>query len=201
MANEQIVHVPKRLISDPTLTDTAKILGCLLYTNRSINWDVEDLKLYLGVDFQTFKNAHHELLDADYLIFEDDLPNAKYLIDPFPTHEMSMIYSTDPDNNYYMFQGTKQGVYFLFSNKQIVYIGSSQHIKSRLKDHYMSRGKEVNHFDFIPTPDLSRKEMVDLEDWYIAQFRPKWNQLIRYKQNAVQICDRWYVFTGEHTDE
>lgn len=63
------------------------------------------------------------------------------------------------------------GVYFLFLNEELVYIGSSKHIMYRLQTHL--RNKEFDCFTYIETKPEDR---LPLEEAYIDKFEPRLNK-------------------------
>ena len=66
------------------------------------------------------------------------------------------------------------GVYFLICDDEIVYVGKSVNIKSRLDQHSMDehRNKNFNKYYVVL---CDPKEVNSLEAYYILKFRPKYN--------------------------
>lgn len=65
-----------------------------------------------------------------------------------------------------------QGLYFLFNNNEIVYIGKSENILKRIKDH--RRKKIFTHYTYIPID--SRVELSIFEFYYINKYKPVLNK-------------------------
>ena len=74
----------------------------------------------------------------------------------------------------------KQGIYFLFSKGEIVYIGMSMSMKKRLKNHSVNRDrnnlKEWDGFCFIDMEGYTRGQIVDIEEKSIRHYKPKYNK-------------------------
>jgi hypothetical protein len=66
----------------------------------------------------------------------------------------------------------REGVYFLISNDEVVYVGRSSNIYERLGAH-VNRGRIV--FDRVHTMPAAGLEQERLEQLYIAAFAPKHN--------------------------
>jgi hypothetical protein len=67
------------------------------------------------------------------------------------------------------------GIYFLLDCEEIVYVGKSVDVKSRLKQHSNNLNKVWNRYFFIK---CDRQEIDRLEAYYILRFRPKYNVAI-----------------------
>jgi hypothetical protein len=79
-------------------------------------------------------------------------------------------------------QKDTRGVYFLFLNEQIVYVGQSGNVYSRIKTHIEEGVKIFNRsFVQIIPPEIN---LLAVEKFYILKFRPKYN----YETNA-KSCD------------
>jgi len=63
------------------------------------------------------------------------------------------------------------GIYFLIDCDEIVYVGQSHDVKSRLSTHSNSN-KNFNKYYFIK---CQPEELNRLEAYYILKFRPKYN--------------------------
>lgn len=61
------------------------------------------------------------------------------------------------------------GVYFLYLNKELQYIGQSKQIDNRIKQHKIK-------YDFIGIIICSQDELLSLEREMIKTFRPKYNK-------------------------
>jgi len=72
------------------------------------------------------------------------------------------------------------GIYFLIKNKEIVYVGKSTNIRSRIVNHYFSK----KDFDRISVIELDKSRLDSYEKHYIKSLRPKFNTL------GVTICER-----------
>ena len=88
-------------------------------------------------------------------------------------------------NNLERFEMPKIGVYFLFKNDNLIYIGKSINIYRRLNDHI--KDKYFDSYSFIKCN--SDYEATDLEKRMIIELRPELN--IRHKtidiDNAIEF--------------
>ena len=69
-----------------------------------------------------------------------------------------------------------KGVYLLYNNKKLVYIGSSKMILKRLHIHYTGKKIAFNGFKFIEMNDEAMENVVRQEYILINQFRPVYNK-------------------------
>lgn len=76
------------------------------------------------------------------------------------------------------------GVYFLYLNKELQYIGQSLDIHKRCKKHKIK-------FDFVGIIICRREDLKSLERNMIAEYNPKYNlqENIRYVSNICPCCD------------
>lgn len=82
------------------------------------------------------------------------------------------------------FMNTNSGIYFLCMNNEIVYIGQSVNVTSRVAQHLGEKQKYFNNSFFINCPIDKLDEM---EFALIARYKPKYNR--RYKKD-VHINDK-----------
>lgn len=71
---------------------------------------------------------------------------------------------------------TEQGVYFLIQNDEIIYVGSSCNIRSRINTHIMAGKIPFDSFYFIQTNSYQTEEIK-----YIVKFNPKYNHTVQAK--------------------
>lgn len=64
----------------------------------------------------------------------------------------------------------EEGVYFLYNDDELVYIGESDNLYRRIGQHIASKEKIFNRFELYPTTDRKR-----LEGFLIRMFKPKYN--------------------------
>lgn len=65
------------------------------------------------------------------------------------------------------------GVYFLFEDEEIVYIGQSTDVFVRMRRHYADPKKTFDKWAFIKVPV---EDLLDVERMYIKMFQPYLNQ-------------------------
>lgn len=64
------------------------------------------------------------------------------------------------------------GVYFLFHNERLVYIGKSLNIQTRISNHITENVKLFTSFSFVKN---SPRNISALEEAYIEAYKPKYN--------------------------
>lgn len=69
-----------------------------------------------------------------------------------------------------------RGVYFLIKNNEIVYVGQSTDIFSRISVH--RKTKDFDSYNYILFPEVSDEKLNNLEAEYIGKFTPKYNRQI-----------------------
>lgn len=69
------------------------------------------------------------------------------------------------------------GVYFLYDGDELVYIGSSNNIFYRIGTHIAKKEKCFDRCEWYETDDYLR-----LENFLIAQFRPKYNETLGHSE-------------------
>lgn len=92
-----------------------------------------------------------------------------------------------------------RGIYILFKDSEIVYIGQSKNIDSRLSGHYAEKTKEFNAFTFIPFVG-SDDALTDLEAAYIVTYTPVYNRNIppnNYWIALDEIYVQLFVLPGQ----
>jgi hypothetical protein len=67
-----------------------------------------------------------------------------------------------------------QGCYLLFSNEKLVYVGVSNCIYSRLREHTRENIKEWDTVKFIEEHD--RDKQFEMENNFIKKYKPKYNK-------------------------
>lgn len=75
-----------------------------------------------------------------------------------------------------------KGVYFLLQDDEIVYVGSSTNVNSRLATHIGEKRKQFNKIFFFKTANY-----IQLEKEYIKKFNPKYN--IIHNPNACEYVE------------
>lgn len=64
------------------------------------------------------------------------------------------------------------GVYFLFHGNQLVYVGQSVDVISRVHNHRVENIKKFTNFAHF---ECNRKMMDEIEKFYIYKFQPRYN--------------------------
>lgn len=161
-------------ISDRSWRRYSKILNSNNILIKNIN------KIYLNPKYNN--NYTKDVFD----IFEEDiknnLPYFKYL------QIKSKWYKVDHQITSETYNGMQYGVsgiYRLYKNNTIVYIGKSKCIKSRLKSHI--KEKDVDSFDFTISNNESDKNLYEL--YYIDKYKPLYNKDCIEDSNTVIILE------------
>lgn len=79
------------------------------------------------------------------------------------------------------------GVYFLWQNDTIVYIGMSKHIGNRLRSHASEKISFFDHFSFLQTEN--DVEAANLERLFIANNDPKFNKTYRKNTGVTWLLN------------
>ena len=84
------------------------------------------------------------------------------------------------------------GIYFLFKEREIVYVGKSLNTIARIYDHQRAKSKDFDAFAILPFP----AEYIDeLEIEYICKFTPKYNTALTVN-DKVKSQRGWAVALG-----
>lgn len=67
------------------------------------------------------------------------------------------------------------GVYFLIKDDEIVYVGQSKNIFSRIDTHKRNRKLIFDRVFYIYTPELDDLDRIELESKYISDILPRYN--------------------------
>ena len=68
----------------------------------------------------------------------------------------------------------RSGIYFLLSHRrEVVYVGKSKNLFSRLGEHLRDDAKKFSHYTYIEVVD---RGLDEAERYYIDLFRPKFNK-------------------------
>ena len=78
-----------------------------------------------------------------------------------------------------------EGCYLLFSNKKLVYVGVSNCIYSRLREHRRQNVKEWDTVKFIE--EHNRDKALKIENYFIQKLKPKYNISGIKKNNKVKL--------------
>lgn len=76
-------------------------------------------------------------------------------------------------------------IYFLINNKIVVYVGKTQNGKRRITQH-----KNDKRFDEIYIIKCDYDELMELEDYYMMKYKPKYNLLYNTtRKNVIKTYD------------
>jgi hypothetical protein len=74
-----------------------------------------------------------------------------------------------------------RGIYFLYFNDKVVYIGQSyENVMQRICDHFRDEGKIFDSFSFKKY-DVSSEELLKIEASLIKKIKPKYNIIHKRK--------------------
>ena len=76
------------------------------------------------------------------------------------------------------------GIYFLFSGDEVVYVGQSQDVMSRIMTH---RGNGIIRFDSASAVPTNNSHKNEVEATLIVMMNPKYNKEIPYNRIWVSI--------------
>lgn len=78
------------------------------------------------------------------------------------------------------------GVYFLIESNQVVYVGKSSNIMSRIRHHSCDEEKQFDSFAYV---EFDSREIVSKEAEFIRLFKPTQNKNIKnYTPDPNKIC-------------
>lgn len=78
-----------------------------------------------------------------------------------------------------------RGIYFLYHDQEIVYIGQSKtNVMQRICGHHAEGTKVFNSFSFLPYTSYSDKKLSFKEEILIKKYNPKYN--IVHKKNMLK---------------
>lgn len=130
------------------------------------------------------KDVHISTDTYKSLILEQDKFKNKLL--PF-TELLKLRSELIPINQQYY-------IYFLFKNEELIYIGQSCVLISRIGAHQSYRKKNKKDFNFISSIQVSSKKVLALEAFYIDKYKPRHNivhnesnKLINYIFESIKI--------------
>lgn len=66
-------------------------------------------------------------------------------------------------------------VYLLLKNKKVVYVGQTTNGLNRIKQHKKNKEKDFDDFKIIK---CTKRELNELENFYIIKYKPKYNKKI-----------------------
>lgn len=89
-----------------------------------------------------------------------------------------------------------QGVYFLFLNDEIIYIGSSYDCESRVKSHKRKGDIVFSVYSIFEMNQNTRDEVFYKEAEYINKFKPKYNSKSPKKKKEQAL----FIKTKNETD-
>lgn len=147
-----------------------------IYANRGDNFKLtKDLlnafKKDIINNIETFKNAikDFEIFNILNDVLEEKLSKSDYLSLKSKFYKSS-LFSLDNNLN---------GVYRLYKNNEIIYIGKSKNIKNRLLSH--NSDKDFDSFDYVEIDNNADKDLYEM--YYIDKFKPILNKEYNYNYN------------------
>lgn len=79
----------------------------------------------------------------------------------------------------------EQGIYALIKDCEIVYIGQSKNVYTRVLEHIVDGKKEFDEISFLCTSETLLLEIVEI--FAIAQVKPKYNKLVADFENFYYL--------------
>ena len=97
--------------------------------------------------------------------------------------------------------GRNSGIYFLFNEDSLIYIGQAKNVHTRVEQHYAERSKEFTLFSWLLVPE---NDLNEVEASYIAAYAPPLNRSVppnsRYKPRRLAQSECWKRFRRHATD-
>jgi hypothetical protein len=92
------------------------------------------------------------------------------------------------NNRYYSNTMFVRGLYKLYYNNQVVYVGMSKtNVFNRITDHFNDEDKIFDSFSFKSYLDLSDRALEQIEADVIKKLRPKYNKTHNNDRNLKEI--------------
>ena len=89
-----------------------------------------------------------------------------------------------------VFIKSKRGIYFLYKEDELVYIGMTTNFSSRLNSHIADDTKEFDSYRFLDVND--NVNLNNIEEKYIRKYKPLYNVRFTEKQFNIysyETCD------------
>lgn len=77
------------------------------------------------------------------------------------------------------------GIYYLTFEGEIVYVGATNSLVTRMSQHLKEAVKQFDAYSFKPYPAISRKELLNIEKAEIRKHSPKYNVVHNLKTEKV----------------
>ena len=90
------------------------------------------------------------------------------------------------------------GVYFLFILDELVYVGQSTNIRSRIAAHQQEN--KIN-FDSVFYIEVDEDKLIQVEKGYIVKYDPKYNQTHIFERELIKIRRILNKDPGQRADE
>jgi len=88
------------------------------------------------------------------------------------------------------------GIYFLYQDDMMVYVGISSDITVRLCQHRLQHLKYWNTVKIIQEDDYIRA--IEIENYFIDKYHPKYNKAPSVMVNyMISVGDKWRYFAGK----
>ena len=123
-----------------------------------------------GYLIKDFTEPHSEYDWAVDLLIN---PPNKYSYDEREDYSVKKINTIDIKKAKEIQPDLYQGCYLLFNNKKLVYVGISNCIYSRLREHKRDNIKEWDTVKFFE--EHNRDKAVEKENYFIQKYKPKYN--------------------------
>ena len=81
----------------------------------------------------------------------------------------------------------ERGLYYLYKNNKIVYIGKSEtNVMQRVLTHYLDKEKDFDSYLIVLKPQINNKTLGDMEKKAIKKHLPKYNKIHNDLYNTTQ---------------
>ncbi len=88
------------------------------------------------------------------------------------------------------------GIYFLFNEDEIVYVGQAMSPKERISHHFKHKLSPGRMFDSYSIIRCDKKDLNKLENYYILKYTPRYNKTISHTDGNIfslgQISPKTY---------
>lgn len=167
---------------DFTKTELSKYFHIRNSTFESIINKLKDFKL---IYFDIKNNKYNIYVNPKYFNINQYLPYIKKHKNKKHNDEVSVIFNIKHINNSLL-----QGIYRLYKDEKIVYIGQSNDINNRIEEH--KRDKIFDSYDYCEINSKSDRSIYEL--YYIAKYKPLYNKEGKYEDDICNIFLEELIF-------
>jgi len=174
---------------NPLVEDYEKDLKKL---NKNINNLIEDfisdnliyIKQYINEKYDMLHNEQNDVwknrMESEFKrqedLYKQEIEDLKKIIAELIKYKQVIIENIESNKKIDIdfFENGFSGVYILYQDEEVVYVGQSRFIFNRIQTHILDRDKKFNYVEFMFFP---KDRLDDLEMFLIKKHKPKYNKI------------------------